>query len=198
MHGWDLHVIPGPYKNYMSKAINAYEYAKITDATHLLIVDAYDVIISDSPENLVKKVEKVTGDIHIHGTMLFNAEKACWPYPDWADKYPKCDSPWKYLNGGVCFVEVEGFRDMFKYNGTEKEDNDQVYYSHIYLNDHINGCNMLLDTGCEAFQSVAFADPDDFIIEQGFLVNRKTKTIPSVIHGNGGTDLTPYNKLLNL
>lgn len=184
---WDWELISQNYSAYGSKMLNAYNYAKTSDCTHLFIVDAYDVIVLDSMQNVLHKIEDKK-------CILFNAEKGCWSRPELAEKYPETISDWKYLNGGCAFVNVEQFIKMFEAHPISDNDNDQDKLTDIFLSKEFN---LKLDNNCEIFQSIAFESDDDFSIADGnSLFNNKTKTFPSFIHGNGKTDMNWVYELL--
>lgn len=186
---WDYQFNNDPYVAYGSKMISAYNYAKKTDATHLFIVDAYDIFVLGTMRDALNKIPN-------HDCIFFNSEKGCWPYSEWEKEYPIVDGPWKYLNGGACFVEVKRFIKLFEENPIKHTDNDQVNLARIYL-DKRNSYNMKLDTECHLFQSVAFEHFDDFIYcEGGSLYNNITRTWPIIIHGNGKTNMDKIYKLL--
>lgn len=189
MFGWSYEILSGKYKAYGSKMVNAYNYAKTTDCTHLFIVDGYDIVVLGTMQEALSKI----GDTDC---ILFNSEKGCWPYPEWAAKYPLIPSDWKYLNGGACFVKTDLFIKLFEDNPIDHTDNDQVNLAEIYLNKR-NQYNMRLDTECEVFQSIAFEHPEDFGYASRRLNNNKTGSMPIIIHGNGKTDMNRIYGLLN-
>ncbi len=177
--GWDYDVISSNYQAYGSKMVNAYRYAKQTDCTHLFIVDAYDVFVLGTMHEALSKIKD-------HEAILFNAEKAAWPYADWAERYPETTSDWKYLNGGACFVPVPLFIEMFESSPIKDIDNDQVNLAEFFLSKKFT---FNLDNKCEVFQSIAFESPTDLYYHEDRLENLKTHTKPVIIHGNGGTDM---------
>lgn len=189
-NGWPYNIIGNNYMAYGSKMVNAYEFAKQNDYTHLFILDAYDVVVTAPMKEVLDKI----GDLE---TVMFNAEKACWPYPKWKERYPEVESEWKYLNGGAAFVSVPIFIKMFEDNPIKHSDNDQVNLAEIYLTKR-DKYNMKLDNNCEIFQSIAFANSDEFLLDGEGLYNPKTGTHPKVFHGNGGTDMEGIYKALRL
>lgn len=176
--GWDWEVCGTEYHAFGSKMVNAYNYAKQTDCTHLFIVDAYDVVVLGIMEEALSKIED-------KNTILFNAEKNAWPYEQWALLYPKSGSPWNYLNGGMAFVEVERFIQMFEENPIQHGDNDQVELARVFLT---KGWlyDMKLDTECIVFQTLCGTNWDEFeFIDDMIVVNKFTGTKPVFFHGNG-------------
>lgn len=191
--GWDYEFLNEKYVMYGSKMISAYNYAKKTDCTHLFICDAYDIFVLGTMQEAADRLINKLG----LDCIVFNAEKACWPYSDWAKEYPEVYGHWKYLNGGAAFVEVKKFIQLFEENPIQHHDNDQVNLARIYL-DKRERYNMKLDTHCNVFQSIAFEHEDDFSYKEaiGYLVNKKTGTLPCIIHGNGKTNMDRVYQLL--
>ncbi len=184
--GWDYVVLTGNYQAYGSKMVNAYEFAKQTDCTHLFIVDAYDVFVLGTMDQALDRIPDK--DI-----ILFNAEKGCWPFSEWASLYPEVQSPWKYVNGGAAFVSVPLFIEMFESNPIRDNDNDQINLAQFFLSQKFN---FKLDNNCDLFQSIAFEHPDDFEYLHGKLINKCTYTHPLIIHGNGRTEMHKIYELL--
>lgn len=185
---WDYDIISHNYVAYGSKMKNAYEYAKKTDATHLFILDAYDIVVLGTLEEAIYKMDNTSG-------VVFNAEKACWPHGDLAEYYPHVFSPWKYLNGGAAFVEVRSFIRLFEENPIKDTDNDQENLTKIFLEKR-EKYNMTLDNYCDVFQSIAFEHEDDFEYLNNRLINMKTFTCPIIIHGNGKTNMSKIYELI--
>lgn len=146
------------------------------------------IIYSDSADTYFQK--KVT----VPDYLLYSTEKQCFPFPDWAAKF-KAKSRWKYLNGGgYCGPAklIVEFFERWKLNDIGNA-NPQAAQMDAYFKAVESGFPVKLDTGCKQFQSVAFESADEFEIRNGLLINRITKTIPAVIHGNG---LTPLEKFI--
>jgi hypothetical protein len=189
--GWNYQILTDKYTAYGSKMVNAYNYAKQCDESHLFITDAYDVIVLGAMDEALSNIVWHPGK-----TIMFNSEKGCWPYPEkWKDIYPEGYSEWKYLNGGACFVETQTFIKMFEENPIKHTDNDQVNLTEIYLNQR-DKYFMELDTKCRCFQSVAFEAEDDFKLVNNRLLNLKTHTMPVFLHGNGGTKMDKFYELI--
>lgn len=184
--GWDWEVCGTEYNAFGSKMVNAYNYAKQTDCTHLFIVDAYDVVTLGTMEEALSKITNKE-------VILFNAERNAWPYEQWAMLYPQVKSSWKYLNGGMAFVSVPLFIKMFEENPITHHDNDQVNLAATFLTR--NRYNMRLDNDCEVFQTLCGTNWDEFHIGIGRICNKHTNTLPVLVHGNG---LHPMDKIWEL
>ena len=185
--GWDWEICGTEYHAFGSKMVNAYNYAKQTDCTHLFIVDAYDVVALASMDEVLRKIKD-------QNILLWNAERNAWPYEQWGILYPDCDTPYRYLNGGVAFVEVSRFIRMFEANPITHGDNDQVILAKAYLTER-EWYDMRLDTGCVVFQTLCGTNWDEFEFKDGRIMNKETGTYPCFVHGNG---LAPMNKIYEL
>lgn len=162
-----------------------------------------------------------------YDTVIYQTEKACYPHEWVATHYPNKptsykNSPWKYLNGGgycgstkliVEFFEKYGLNDL---PGDVNGQHEQMI---AYIKAKEDGFPILLDDGCELFQSMAFADPSEFSVidyketivhgpamevvepykypplERKVLKNKVTKQIPAVLHFNGLTDMSILKQL---
>jgi hypothetical protein len=161
--------------------------------------------------------------------IIYQTEKACYPHTWVAQHYPNvptayAGSPWKYLNGGgycgstklICeFFERYGLNDL---PGDANGQHEQMM---AYIQAKEDGFPIQLDDGCELFQSMAFADPSEFSInnyidmetrpfigvsnikigedvlikEKKILYNKITNQIPAVLHFNGLTDMSILKEL---
>lgn len=185
---WDYEPLIEKYEAYGSKMVNAYNYAKQTDCTHLFIVDGYDVFVLGTMEEALSRIRE-------KDVVLFNAEKACWPYEQWSLLYPEANSIWKYLNGGCAFVEVEKFIRMYEENPIEHLDNDQVNLAKIFITKR-DRYNLQLDTRCTLFQSIAHAGEGELDVTGQILTNNHHSTRPVIIHGPGKTDMSQIYSML--
>jgi hypothetical protein len=186
--GWDWGVCGTEYCAFGSKMVNAYNYAKQTDCTHLFIVDAYDVVALSTMDEALRKIQ----DKNI---VLFNSEINCWPFEQWAMLYPESETPYRYLNGGMAFVEVSRFIRMFEANPITHYDNDQVLLAKSYLTER-EYFDMRLDTNCVVFQTLCGTSWDMFQFGNGRIKNILTDTYPCFAHGNGRAPLDKIYELI--
>jgi hypothetical protein len=150
--------------------------------------------------------------------ILYSTEKACYPHPELAKQYKPTKSKWKYLNGGGYGGPLKLIIEFFERYGLDKHANDvngQHEQMVAFLKAEKEKFPIKLDTKCEVFQTMAFADPNEFntieetVIdnekqedrESGFveirklLHNKLTKTIPAILHFNGLTDMSILKEL---
>jgi hypothetical protein len=145
--------------------------------------------------------------------ILYSTEKACYPHPEIAKQYKPVKSKWKYLNGGGYGGPLKLIIEFMERYGLDKLPNDangQHEQMVAFLKAEKEGFPIKLDTKCEIFQTMAFADPADFEVVTTFaglentlngasqplhLRNKLTKTIPAILHFNGLTDMSILKEL---
>jgi hypothetical protein len=164
------------------RAITAHEYFVYADAA-----DSY----------CQRKFEAPTDHI------LYSVEKACYPHPEIAKQYKPVHSPWKYLNGGGYGGPLKLIIKFFERYGLTTlpgDANGQHEQMMAYLQAEKEGFPIKLDTQCEIFQTMAFADPSEFQVIDPVgmpkqLLNKVTETVPAILHFNGLTDMSILKEL---
>lgn len=138
--------------------------------------------------------------------IIYSTERACYPYPAWAEKHPEALTPWRYLNGGGWMGPVDLLLEYWQRYGLASYNDQRTEYAQAaqqqaFFQAHADGFPVELDTRCIWFQTLAFAEPDDFKILTGggfgeYVVeaapafwNQVTDMFPSLLHGNGRTDM---------
>lgn len=153
----------------------------------VLFTDSYDVVMADTPGEMLRKYRQSGQDI------LFSAEPYCWPYRSLEDSYPTkdIDSPYKFLNSGGFVGTVAALDHLFKKQGEAlNTDDDQGYFTMAYLAAHSSknwDISLGLDTEAVLFQTLHGVKLKDLQIapDASNLHNLVTGSQPSVIHGNG-------------
>jgi hypothetical protein len=69
------------------------------ECEYLFICDSWDVVFCQHPHGLADRCVDIFGG----ESVVFNAEKSCFPRADLADQFPDLGTPWRYLNSGVIF-----------------------------------------------------------------------------------------------
>lgn len=178
LHGYDYHIIEHAWDGFLGKLHYTYQYLRtLKGYTHFLYTDAWDTVA-------------MRPDVIVPDGLLISAERACYPYPAWAERYPASDSHWKYVNGGGWCGEISAFLKMYESKVPTDEMNDQVWLSERFL----AGWGKL-DYQCEIFQTLGFCPESDFVFIDGIFSNIVTATSPAFIHGNGHT---PMDHIYNL
>lgn len=201
--GYTLDVLIHPFQ-FGGQMKHVYEWCKNNWGT-FLYTDGWDTFALAYPDEVLRKYNS------LNCRMLISAEKNCYPVKQTADLYPTKDieTEWKYCNGGGFIGDCEMFVEMYEDGLIDKvhERNDQQWLAEQFINRHNKG--VVLDTGCEIFQTVAFEGEDDFarlaISENKYqhgwkdrlrLLNKKTNSTPCFLHGNAHTPMAKFYKLL--
>jgi hypothetical protein len=184
----DNEIIYCAWRGFYTKINEAYKYCKKhLDLDYILFVDAHDVIFV----NRIEPIEVLILKYFKQYDCVFSVEKACWPDASLADKYPECDTPWKYLNSGSYLFKPQKLIDYVDRHPIEIGMDDQLYFTNMFLSKETN-CK--LDTDCKIFQSIAFESEGEFSIDNGFH-NNVTNSNPIILHGNGKTNMDKYYNL---
>lgn len=184
--GWDVDVILTKWRGFGTKLIEVYNYFKENpDVKELVFVDAYDVIMLSTPQ-------EVQGKIKNRKKMFVSVEKVCWPEPVLSLLYPKTKSEWKYINSGTYYAPRDVFMKLFDKFPPKHDQDDQLWLTNIFLS---SPNSFVLDYDCEVFQCHSFVKEDDYEYKDGRVHNLKTGSKPVAIHFNGKSDNT---KVLNL
>lgn len=183
----DFDIIVTEWRGFGTKIIEVYQYFKQNpDVQELIFVDAYDVLFLSDAKEIEEKIKDKR-------KMLMSVEKACYPKSELAVKYPETKSEWKYINSGTYYAPREVFMKIVENNYPQFSDDDQLYMTLEFLK---NPNDFVLDYDCEVFQCYSFIAEDDYEYKDNRVYNKKTNSIPSIIHGNGRTDLSKVLKLL--
>lgn len=158
----DMRVLICEWKGFGTKVIELRNYLKSADCTHFIFVDAYDTLFLRKPDYA--------------GGIIFSTEKHKWPDVD--APYKETKHVWQYLNSGCFAAPVKEFLEITDKYPIEYADDDQRYYTNIFLDGGIE-----LDYQCKLFQSYAFEEPEDFTLMP--FKNNITGSEPAVIHFNG-------------
>lgn len=130
--------------------------------------------------------------------IIYSTEKACYPHPKLASKFPQAKKygDWKYLNGGGYCGSLDLIIEFFEKYGLTKHHNDangQLEQIEAYLKAKEDGFPIELDYKCKIFQTISHCTGEDFLVnDKGLVVNRKTKSTPSIIHANGRTEAPEF------
>ncbi|KAI6239005.1 Oxoglutarate iron-dependent oxygenase domain containing protein [Aphelenchoides fujianensis] len=165
----------------------------IADDSLVLFVDAYDVVITASADEIARRFRLDFPDAQI----LFGAEPFCWPDKQLANAYPPVTFGERYLNSGL-FLGVAGrLRQLLNEHTAEVRDadDDQLVYTRLFLDETIRReFGLQLDSLSRIFQNLngmgdrvqVEADDNDGSTR---VFNTLYNTHPAVIHGNGPSKL---------
>lgn len=161
---------------------------EIADATHLMFIDAADVVLLCGPDELMERWGQ------FGHPWVYSAEPNIWsPDSFQPEDYPTPDVKYRYLNSGASVGEVAHIRDCFdRWTDFDRKPpvcrrGDQDWMARHFILDWPDAIK--LDTNCDLFQCMCGSDIHTSMTP-GKVHNNITGTDPAVIHFNGGTDIT--------
>lgn len=148
---------------------------------------------SEHPEELVLHIDAFDtccvapiGDIEPPQGIIFSAETNCWPDPSMAQRYPKSETPYRFLNAGLWLAKAKAYTRLVEHFGLlSGVVFDQLSYAQALL---AGDSNIELDTNSNLFHNL-FGASDDWEITKGVYRVRSTGSHPLVVHGNGGSGI---------
>eukprot|EP00794_Sanderia_malayensis_P015035 gene15035-16588_t len=168
--------------NILKNALKEYKDDK---NTVVMFTDSYDVIFTTGPNEILKKF------LEADANLVFSAEDFCWPDKSLASKYPDIKSGYRYLCSGGIIGYASTFNDIVNFEEIGNTDDDQLYYTRIYLK-HRDQFKIKLDHKAEIVQNLNgnFDDVElTFKADDVRVSNTRFDTQPAVIHGNGPSKL---------
>ena len=158
---------------------------------YMLFMDAWDIVFQDSPEEVLEWHRDRT---HL---LTWNAEKNCFPAIWMADRHPKTNSPWKYLNSGFAVGETQAFLLALEAMHADEiaDDHTNVWGKRIepccqfhWMREFIlQSVPMALDTQCEICQTMHGVTPDELDFSGPKIKNVVTGSKPIALHLNGSS-----------
>ena len=146
----------------------------LPDNDIVLFTDAYDVFYADDLETIVNRY------LGFHTKVLFAAEPDCWPDSNLADKFPKSETKYRFLNSGIFIGEVRELKRIFE-EEIENNGDDQLYIHNKFLS---NEFDIKLD-----YEAYIFQCHDLNVRKDGNQIfNPDTRSYSCIYHGNGGEE----------
>ncbi|KPK89995.1 MAG: hypothetical protein AMJ88_16800 [Anaerolineae bacterium SM23_ 63] len=173
---------------------------KQTDFTHLMYVDARDVVVLASEEEVIERWKK------FNHPWVYSAEPFIWsPRSFQPEDYPTPNVVYRYLNSGAYIAERKHlikWWDLWTNGGRDVPKSlprgDQDWMAAKFIEHYPEAIQ--IDTNCDLFQSAcgSLVEPNPRIgLMPGKVINNTTGTSPLVIHFNGGDDITrPDRRIL--
>lgn len=183
----------GSKPKLLKKAI---EDGRIT-TPYILFADSFDVVFCRHPQDILDVYQRNwEGDF----SLMWNAEKDCFPEASWAQHHPSTTSPWKYLNSGLTIGHTEALlqvltemkvtewpEDHQKNDGSWFHVNDQHHFMEKFLFGQCAPQEVKtgLDSECSMFQTMTGMTENEFEWENDRFRNTVTGQYPGAIHFNG-------------
>ncbi len=92
----------------------------------VMFTDSYDVILLQNPQEIIRKFRE------FERTIVFSAEKTCWPDQSLVDEYPQSETEYRFLNSGGFIGYANEIYELIK-DPIDDKDDDQLYYTQKYL-----------------------------------------------------------------
>jgi len=177
---------------------NVHMCHELTDFTHIMYVDARDVVVLAGPDEVMARWRE------FEHPWVYNAEPFIWsPNSFQPEDYPTPSTVYRYLNSGAYIAEREHLVRWFdKWVGKDGRgvplhipEGDQDWMAARFIEDYPDAIG--LDLGCYLFQCMCGSldgDEPRCIVTPGNVYNRITNTHPLIIHFNGGDDITAENR----
>jgi hypothetical protein len=184
-HGIPWNLYTGGWRGYGMKIHKALEASRTVDSEHLLVMDAYDVLVLAGTDEILAQFERFAHP------WVCCAENNIWPDADKAALYPPAPTQWRYLNSGAFIAETRYLRTMleaWRADLVAVTEDDQRWYTGQFLS-HPGA--IVLDTGCRLFQSMLAntaaerAKLLDMNQERTVCRNLVTGAEPLILHFNG-------------
>ena len=114
-----------------------------------MFTDSYDVILAAGKNEILEKFKKFDARV------VISAEDNIWPDRSLASQYPDLDGEdgYRYLCSGGIIGYAPDMYDMISLRQVNHTDDDQLYYTHVFLEDR-HTRNIKLDRRAELFQNL--------------------------------------------
>jgi hypothetical protein len=157
---------------------------KHSDNDIICFIDAYDVLINQNLDYLLKNFNYYNCDL------LIGAELGCYP-----DKYKDCyhfiNSKNKYVNSGGYIGYKYALQNLFNWKSIDNiyhicsDGGDQSYLTEYFISNHSD--KIRLDVECLIFQNMHLVNWNELNFNNGKLYNKILNKFPCFIHFNGGS-----------
>lgn len=160
-----------------------------TDAERMVVfTDGYDTLLIESAKTLGDRLEQLVKP----GTVVFAAERFCWPDKHVADRYPepRSGTAYRYLNSGNYAGRVGDLRALLAAWPDDDDDadhltDDQRFFTTAFL---AGNSSIVLDYERQLFQTLNGINRDEFRMTDRhttFEMVGSAAAAPCILHGNG-------------
>ena len=183
-YNWDLKVkgmematnqLGHKNKQFGMKLREVKKFLKECDSEDLLLfTDAWDVNIYGTKEEMLERYKTFNTSI------IFNAEKFCWPDESRKNEYDSLNEEFPFLNSGGCIGKVKDLTLCLNDYNNEDDIDDQRFWTDQYFK---HRDLIKLDFKNKIFICTTSTDRADYSIENGKL--KYKDRYPIVLHRNG-------------
>lgn len=191
-YGWDYEIggVGETWRGFVAKlqfVSNNIEKWKQMGYTHLIFVDAFDVLATDSVEYVDAKYKEYGSP-----AMLLAVETGCWPNNDLRDLHPNSGYPWNFYHSQyILDLNKADILEPQTYTATTDDQNHLMCLA-------LKNKDIVADYECKVFMALAHLDERNkwFELRDGKMYNKVTNTAPCFWHGNGKTCMKMIKDLL--
>jgi hypothetical protein len=178
---FEPHVVPIEKPFTWEKKLRAeLEAAQNEDPERLIVfTDAWDVVYQQGPIPTLPV-----------GHVLIAGEKNCWPDRDVQGQYPMGPTPWMFVNAGGIYGRAGDIAEVMEaYIRAGDLSDDQRFWTTVFLEQlYFTFPRLVIDYQCSLFQTLFLTASDEVVIQDGWMVNHRTRSLPSFLHWNGGSN----------
>lgn len=184
------------------KTLKAAINSGLVEADYILMTDSFDVIFDASPVQIVEEFRNIQAISPSCPSVLWNAEKSCFPRLSDAEKYPVCPTSYKYLNSGWGIAELAALKKVFSEedpdlirddyqdsSGNWITDDDQRWWTDRFFHGTIS---IALDTETRICNALHNVNREDLDFSGEKIRNIETGNYPLVWHLNGNGKNSNY------
>ena len=142
----------------------------------VIITDAWDVIVVNDCDSILKLYKSFNKDIVIGG------EKFCWPDILNFYKFNFLSVPFPYINAGLLMGRAGVIKDIIeKYRKNGPIDDQRMWTTAYFENRSI----IAIDEKAKIFLNMLYTNKQDIVYEDNKLKYKPTNTYPIFVHARG-------------
>lgn len=173
------------YRDHNDKTIILLNYLKeVKDSEAILYLDGYDCIFLRDLNYIEEQFESFHHPFVISTEQNFNCDSSFPLKFFYYLKYPKGKSPYRFLNAGSWIAKAD-YATMVLEKVLAEKGNDQDLLNKFFA---LNHGSLALDYDHRIFTCSAGRtglESEDYVLENGLVKNRVTKSFPAVFHAAG-------------
>lgn len=186
--GWPTPIVivgDGVFRGHMGKLLSVkwrLPELRREGYTHALYTDCWDVLCCGPFSELID-----SRDSWERGALL-SADAGNWGTVGLEnERFPDTGTPFRFVNGGGWVGEIEYLVDRLLCRCEEEPHIDQWWLARRYL---LGEPGISIDHRCGVFQCLSQTQREWFSVDGDRVVNERTGTMPLLVHGAGGADMS--------
>ena len=153
------------------------EFCKKRKSNDIVVqTDAWDVIVVNDCDDLLKRYKSFNKDIVVSG------EKFCAPDPYLFYKFNFLSVPFPYINAGLLMGKAGIIKEIIEKYWDNGSTDDQRMWIKAYFE---NRSKIAIDEKAKIFLNMLYTNKEDIVYEDNKLKYKPTKTFPIFVHAQG-------------